>query len=536
MTIRHETRQRGFTLTEMMISLVLGALVVLAATAMVVSSRATYRTQDEATRLAENGRFAVELLSRQIRQAGYTDFGDSTTPPPSFAQDVFWNGNVYYDNSSNIGGADNASINFANAINGSDVLLTWYYGSGPVGGAADGNITDCAGFGVANPAANPGAYSNGHVRMVFEVVPDTDGEPSLGCRRDVYDPTTGQKAQAITGDVILVRGVESFQVLYGEAIYAAGADPDLVPPISIVYRQGQGATNVVSNWLNVVSVRFALLLRSNVGAQSDTTPQTYSLFGPSIRAATIPGRSSAPRVCRPPNGRACDASWERRFPPAIGSRRGRACNERARPRTSQPDRYVARPGRLFADRRVDDADRHHHPRHQQLADGHQRGARSPQQSRSPARVPGGGGGAEGCGSGDSRSHVAGMRRSVAARTRSCESQICFNRTSGSFFAANCASSPTTAVGLCAYSDSAPAYLSSNVNFYADASGGGNGNTVKYGTFTLRPSRRRSPRRVPACRSRNTRRATSSKSSLRTSRPRRVARRREVPPAAASCSA
>ncbi len=66
------------------------------------------------------------------------------------------------------------------------------------------------------------------------------------------------------------------------------------------------------------------------------------------------------------------------------------------------------------------------------------------------------------------------------------SQICFNHASGVFFAANCASSPATAVGLCAYSDTAPAYLSSNVNFLGDASGsGGNGNTVKYGTFTLK---------------------------------------------------
>ncbi len=64
------------------------------------------------------------------------------------------------------------------------------------------------------------------------------------------------------------------------------------------------------------------------------------------------------------------------------------------------------------------------------------------------------------------------------------SQICFNHASGVFFAVNCASSPATAVGLCAYSDTSPAFLSSNVNFLGDASGsGGNGNTVKYGTFT-----------------------------------------------------
>ena len=47
------SREAGVTLVELMIGLVLGAIVVLAATAMLVGSRATYRTQDETTRLAD---------------------------------------------------------------------------------------------------------------------------------------------------------------------------------------------------------------------------------------------------------------------------------------------------------------------------------------------------------------------------------------------------------------------------------------------------------------------------------------------------
>ena len=287
-TMMHaDDRQRGFTLTELMISLVLGALVVLAATAMVVSSRTTYRTQDEATRLAENGRFAVELISRQIRQSGYTEFGDSTAPPASFTVSPF--GGAVLNDFAQTAGNDNASVNFAAPINGSDILAVWYYGSGPAGGAADGNIIDCAGFGVASPAANPAAAMAAHVRMVFEVVPDTDGEPSLTCRRDTYDPVTLIKTRPLSGGQVLVRGVEDFQVLYGEAIYGPGVDPDSSAPTSIVYRTGQSGMNPVGVWANVVSVRFALLLRSNVGAQTDTTPQTYNLLGASYTPSGDPG-------------------------------------------------------------------------------------------------------------------------------------------------------------------------------------------------------------------------------------------------------
>ncbi len=64
------------------------------------------------------------------------------------------------------------------------------------------------------------------------------------------------------------------------------------------------------------------------------------------------------------------------------------------------------------------------------------------------------------------------------------SKICFNEASGIYFVANCGASPSVGQGLCAYNSAAPAYLSSNVNFYADASGSNSSpNTVPYGLYT-----------------------------------------------------
>ncbi|MEO8938705.1 MAG: PilW family protein [Burkholderiaceae bacterium] len=275
--VRATRRQRGFTLTELMVALVLGALVVLAATAMVVTSRGTYRTQDESTRVQESSRFALELVNRLVRLAGYTDFGDSTQLVPAFySADSTWStSDSYALNGPNLVGADNASPTGA-GINGSDSLTIRFFGSG-TSVAADGNVLDCAGSSVPAPAGSAAAYSTSRAYNVLFVGYDPDNEPSLKCQRQTYD--AAGNPSGLPGDTqTLIRGVESFQVLYGEANYSGG-DPDLVPPTSLTYRTGIGGVNPVVNWSNVVTVRIAMLIRSNVGAQVDTTARTYDLFG-----------------------------------------------------------------------------------------------------------------------------------------------------------------------------------------------------------------------------------------------------------------
>jgi len=287
-------RPLGFTLTELMIALVLGALVVLAATAMVVTSRATYRTQDENTRVAESSRFALELVDRMVRLAGYTDFGDQTTPPPNYSSDPSWSNASFLasilPNGPSLVGTDQSYRygSGAPAINGSDMLTIRFYGSGTPGGPPDGNVLDCAGTPVPAPALSSASYLSNRDFNVLYVDYDTDGEPTLFCGRYVYNQTTGVNTG--TDQQALVRGVETFQVLYGEAIYAAGADPDLTAPTQIVYRNGIGGSNPVVNWSNVVSVRIAMLIRSDItGAQADASAVTYNLFGASYPGTSDPG-------------------------------------------------------------------------------------------------------------------------------------------------------------------------------------------------------------------------------------------------------
>lgn len=281
-----QRRQRGVTLTELMIALVLGALVVLAATSAVVTSRGTYRNQDESTRIAESSRFGLELVNRMVRLAGYTNYGDDPAIPAFYTPDASWvTSNAYALNGPNIAGANNSKpTSPTSGYNSSDSIVIRYYGAsngtpGPTPQPADGNVLDCAGIGVPVPTGDAVAYTTSRAYNVLFVDTDVDGEPSLKCQRQTYDATTGAPTGVNTQT--LIRGVEDFQVLYGEAVYGAGDDPDAVAPLFVVYHQGIGGSNPVVNWDNVVTVRIAMLLRSSVGAQVDTAAKTYHLFGDS---------------------------------------------------------------------------------------------------------------------------------------------------------------------------------------------------------------------------------------------------------------
>lgn len=70
--IQTHKRQKGLTLIELMIALVLGLLLVAGVIQIFVANKQTYRVTDAHSRLQDNARFALEILSRDIRSAGYS--------------------------------------------------------------------------------------------------------------------------------------------------------------------------------------------------------------------------------------------------------------------------------------------------------------------------------------------------------------------------------------------------------------------------------------------------------------------------------
>lgn len=64
-------RQAGLTLLELMISLGLGLILLTGIGTIYVGSNQTYRVQEQNARIQESGRYALDLIGRSVRQAGY---------------------------------------------------------------------------------------------------------------------------------------------------------------------------------------------------------------------------------------------------------------------------------------------------------------------------------------------------------------------------------------------------------------------------------------------------------------------------------
>ncbi|QBE62393.1 PilW family protein [Pseudoduganella lutea] len=262
-------RQAGIGLAEMLVALGLGLFVTLAASAMLLLANRDFVHHAAGTRLDDGGRYALELVGQALRQAAWADL-DSGVPP--------------LDSAAGIGGLDNRTLPRmaaglegalpagAAALRGSDVLAVRFGGHGSAGG--DGSLVDCAGFAIG--AGEPGW-------SIFYVGIADDGETELRCKYQAQ--SGGWNADAI------VRGVDSFQVLYGldmdrdgiperylNATAINALDEGLALADGTPAEQAQDLRRY-THWKRIASVRMALLLHGEAQSRAGSLPVRYHLFG-----------------------------------------------------------------------------------------------------------------------------------------------------------------------------------------------------------------------------------------------------------------
>lgn len=83
--LRHRSARRshrGVTLIELMVGLTIGLLLVIIASAIYLYSKQSYSAATETSQMEENGRFALDLLSKYIQSAGFA-MVDRDAPGPS---------------------------------------------------------------------------------------------------------------------------------------------------------------------------------------------------------------------------------------------------------------------------------------------------------------------------------------------------------------------------------------------------------------------------------------------------------------------
>ncbi len=74
-TTRPPFKQRGLTLIELMVALIIGFMVILAAMSVFTSTSRSSNTVDAAGQLRDDARFAADIIQRLAVQTGFEDIG-----------------------------------------------------------------------------------------------------------------------------------------------------------------------------------------------------------------------------------------------------------------------------------------------------------------------------------------------------------------------------------------------------------------------------------------------------------------------------
>jgi type IV pilus assembly protein PilW len=106
-------RCSGFSLIELMVSLIIGLLIVLAVLNLFLASTRTHKTTENLSRIQENARIAFELIAFDLRQAGGTPCGNiirsANNIESSTAAPWFTTGIRGYESSESFGGSSASS-------------------------------------------------------------------------------------------------------------------------------------------------------------------------------------------------------------------------------------------------------------------------------------------------------------------------------------------------------------------------------------------------------------------------------------------
>ena len=329
--------QQGFSLIEMMIAITIGLLLLAGLGTVYLGSRQTFRQQEALARMQEGARYAFEVMTLELRQAGYrgcapknnTYSSLAVSVPPDWFNDLATRPLVGYESGAGLpavvtGGLANTDAvsvlradeagDFRVAVNGhtppSSAVITLNKNHGlnvgeiltavsadcsyaatfqmtaapstvkvqhNSGSGTPGNSTKCLSDPASVPCASPPTYP-----------PLQDNSKIMRTRGTIYylanNATSGQPSlfreilstsggAAASVAEELIEGVENMQILYGEDT-SAPTDRNIDQYV---------AANAVTNWDNVLAVRISLLMRS-VENSVVNQPQAVAFNGATVNS------------------------------------------------------------------------------------------------------------------------------------------------------------------------------------------------------------------------------------------------------------
>lgn len=278
-------RHRGVTLIELMVSLVIGLLLILVASGIYLYSKRSYNAASETSQMEENGRFAIDVLTKYIQSAGFA-MVDRAAPGATLPLDDKISGCAYgFVNASAPTALSDLACRTATPTGErpSASLFTRFETD-----AFDESTGKRQGFGCTNAGAASKVLATGaqayEVRSYFFIsrvnVQTPGGTQSMGQLGCVSDSTADNAG--VLGTVSLqvqpiVPGIEQLAIRY----MAANGQFVALP-------------TTPAEWSNVTALELCVLARSIQPAGNDTRRTYTDCYGTSITV----GASESYRVLR----------------------------------------------------------------------------------------------------------------------------------------------------------------------------------------------------------------------------------------------
>lgn len=304
-------KQRGVSLVEMMVAVTIGLILMAGVMSIFLSSKVTYFANEKLARLQESGRIALNLVSHDVRAAGYmgcaraVPFNSVLNSPTS----LLWNYSIPLqgfesDGSGGYSPALGITLNPA-PISTSDVIVARTLARDSRALRVEANMTSLTGnIIVANTV--PAPVTAGQILIVTDCQASTVFQTNSYSAGNIAHANVGSPGNS-TGDLGMLYRIGARVAPLQTLIYYVGNDPATGNPA--LYRQtGQttpsdlliegveglqisygldtngdrladqyvSATGV-TNWDNVLSVNYSLLVRSDESGTAIDS-KTYQLL------------------------------------------------------------------------------------------------------------------------------------------------------------------------------------------------------------------------------------------------------------------
>lgn len=237
-------RHQGFSLTEVLVALLLGLIIMLALYVTLITNLHSLSTTEAQGALSDNSRRAVYFIQQQLKQAGYRSFERNV-------QDI--ENSYFLPNGWSGGWADSEIVRITQGASNDQLLIRYY---GETNGSQIG-IQDCDGGGLAQDEA-------------LEIRISVNNKQQLTCEHHRQNAVGSWSTPRVIAD-----GIESLQLRYSQIPTAN--DPN---PSNLSYRTADPA-----DWSDVGRVQFAILARSTeLTASGIKNDLTYTVLDKSITA------------------------------------------------------------------------------------------------------------------------------------------------------------------------------------------------------------------------------------------------------------